>query len=102
MKFNLGNKVHTGPLSRFIGIVKNPLYQVYESILPSSSKEHHQQPLLNHKTSRFIPIATQGDRWQIIITDQDDNECSFIWCLSKQTAPPFENCWMVDAVIRAG
>lgn len=83
LSFNLvaspANKLNTGPLSRFISMVKNPHYSV----------------LLNHKSSKFIPLRADGSVWQISIVDKDGNNSTFVWQLSKQTQGPFKDCWMV-------
>ncbi len=64
------NRLSTGPLARFTHMVHNPLYEV----------------LLNHKSSKFIPLNAQGNLWQIKIVDANDNQCVFQWLLTKQTA----------------
>eukprot|EP01100_Stratorugosa_tubuloviscum_P002220 TRINITY_DN1506_c0_g1_i1.p1 TRINITY_DN1506_c0_g1~~TRINITY_DN1506_c0_g1_i1.p1 ORF type:complete len:127 (-),score=62.34 TRINITY_DN1506_c0_g1_i1:213-593(-) len=79
-----GNKAYTGPLTRFIQMLNNPAYI----------------QLLNFKRSRFEPASSTGETWQITITTQDDSTCVYLWGLSKQTLPPYENCWMTDSVYR--
>jgi len=80
------NKMFTGPLARFIRMVKNPLYA----------------PLLNHQTAYFDPIIiTENQAEQrVTVIDENNNSNVYIFCLSKQTYGPYRNCWMTDSVLR--
>lgn len=60
----------------------NPLYSV----------------MLNYDSIKFIPANSAGTRWRLQITKGGQQSC-FMWSLSKQTAQPFEGCWMTDNVL---
>ncbi|QHT65648.1 DUF4864 domain-containing protein [Rhodocytophaga rosea] len=80
------NKAYTGPLDKFIQLVKNPVYA----------------PLLNFKKCEVNKIHIEGDEAQqiVIITDQTGKKSAFLFSLSKQQNGPYQNCWMTDSVIR--
>ena len=79
------NKRITGPLERFIRLVKNPSYN----------------PLLNHLDADFLDlkinekIAVQD----VIITSSKGKRIGFRFRLSLQQSPDYRNCWMTDAVM---
>ena len=79
------NKTFTGPLERFIRLVKNPSYN----------------PLLNHLDADFLDlkinekIAVQD----VIITSSKGKRIGFRFRLSLQQSPDYRNCWMTDAVM---
>lgn len=79
------NKVQTGPLSRFIMLVKNPAYR----------------PLLNHLDATFINLKVEGNVaiQEVIITTSKGTRKGFRFLLSLQQREPFKDCWMTDAVI---
>eukprot|EP01119_Soliformovum_irregulare_P002585 TRINITY_DN12831_c0_g1_i1.p1 TRINITY_DN12831_c0_g1~~TRINITY_DN12831_c0_g1_i1.p1 ORF type:complete len:156 (-),score=26.22 TRINITY_DN12831_c0_g1_i1:58-525(-) len=77
-----GNRAYTGPLTRFIGMIHNPLYE----------------PLLNHKKAKFSPLNPSGSSWRIEITDHNDQTITYGWGLSMQREEPYANCWMTDSV----
>ena len=81
-----GNKASTGPLAKFIQMVKNPVYR----------------PMLNHRSYTREPIEMFGDiaRQRITIIDAGGKRHVYIFILSKQTEPPYEDCWMTDSVMR--
>jgi hypothetical protein len=80
------NKTYTGPLDRFIQLVKNPVYA----------------PLLNFKKCEVNKIHIEGEEAQqiVIITDQHGKKAAFLFSLSKQKNGPYQHCWMTDSVIR--
>jgi len=80
------NKEVTGPLPRFIELVKNPAYL----------------PLLNHRSASQSPIEIKDDvaRQRVRVIDKDGTPAIFIFILSKQSQAPFVNCWMTDGVER--
>ena len=82
-----GNKASTGLLPRFIRMVKNPAYR----------------PMLNHRSYSREAIETLGDiaRQRVTIVDAGGRRIVYIFVLSKQTEPPYEDCWMTDSVMRA-
>ncbi len=80
------NRKITGPVERFVAMVKNPLYL----------------PLLNHATSEVRKLettATVAER-HVIVTDAEGNRATFVWILSKQPDGPYKDCWMTDSVQR--
>jgi hypothetical protein len=81
-----GNKAYTGPLDRFIQLLKNPAYA----------------PLLNFKKCEVNKIHIEGDEAQqlVIITDQNGRKAAYLFSLSRQQSGPYQNCWMTDSVIR--
>ena len=82
-----GNKRYTGPLDRFIEMVRSAPYD----------------RLLNHISAQYGPVAISGKEAQqmVIIIDADGEEVAFIWVLSQQTHGAFKDCWMTDSVIPA-
>ncbi len=81
-----GNREVTGPLARFIELVKNPLYR----------------PLLNHRRAERGLLKTVGNSAQQKVTlyDKDGRRALFLFTLSKQTDGPYKDCWMTDGVER--
>ena len=79
------NKVQTGPLSRFIMLVKNPAYR----------------PLLNHLDATFLNLKVEGNVaiQEVIITTSKGTRKGFRFLLSLQQGEKFKNCWMTDAVV---
>lgn len=81
------NQSATGPVERFIELVKNPVYSA----------------LLNHRSVRFSEMMVVADsaRQKVTLTDRDGRQATFVFILSKQAGPPCDGCWMTDAVIRS-
>lgn len=79
------NKMFTGPLPRFIRMVKNPLYA----------------PLLDHKTAYFEPIIINEDQAEQVVKvlDENGNTSVYVFRLSRQTKGYYRNCWMTDSVL---
>ena len=69
------NKTVTGPLNRFIRLVKNPAYR----------------PMLNHKRAEFSPIKLAGDQAQqkVTVINQDGEAVVNLWELlaNRQCEP---------------
>ncbi len=80
------NKQITGPLDRFIPMVKSPLYS----------------PLLNHHSAEFGPATVTDDaaKVRVTITDDKGNRAFYVFQLAKQTAGDLAGCWMTDGVMR--
>lgn len=78
------NKRNTGPLARFVKMLKTPPYNA----------------MLNHRSIEFDPIEISGDRatQRIKLTGADGQSTVYIFMLSKQTQAPYQNCWMTDGV----
>ena len=80
------NRRMTGPLPRFIQMLKNPLYKI----------------MLDFERYEAGPIERSGDEAQqrVTLIDAEGNRAIFLWVLSKQKQAPYENCWMTDSVHR--
>lgn len=81
-----GNRESTGPLERFILLVKNPLYQ----------------PMLNHRSSEIQALKTSDEEgaWKVTLIGALGERAVFVFTLSKQQDGPFKDCWMTDGVER--
>ena len=79
------NKVQTGPLSRFIKLVRSPAYS----------------PLLNHLDATFLNLKVEGNVaiQEVIITTSIGTRKGFRFLLSLQQGENYKECWMTDAVI---
>jgi hypothetical protein len=80
------NQSITGPLSNFILLVKNPLYQ----------------PMLNHRSVARGQMKIDGDKAEqrVTLTSATGERAVYIFTLSKQQDGPFKDCWMTDGVER--
>lgn len=78
------NQAVTGPIDRFITMVKRPPYGA----------------LVNHRAASVRPIDMDGQRAALLVTviDRDGRRVHFLWLLSKQADGPQKDCWMTDAV----
>jgi hypothetical protein len=81
------NKQATGPLNRFVRLVKNPSYR----------------PMLNHRAAVYGPMKITGDTatQRVTITGADGSASVYIFELSKQDLPDCQGCWMTDTVVLA-
>lgn len=79
------NKRNTGPLTRFVKMLKAPPYNA----------------MLNHKSVEFDPIEISRDSatQRVKLTGADGQTTVYIFMLSKQTEAPYQNCWMTDGVV---
>ena len=80
------NKKATGPLPRFIEMVRNPAYR----------------PMLNHRGARYGKLKREGNRasQSVILKSSDGNRVGYLFQLSRQTEAPHKDCWMTDSVMR--
>ena len=78
------NKIQTGPLKRFIRLVRNPSYR----------------PLLNHINATFIELNIEEDFavQDVIITTSNGERIGYRFRLSIQKGPLYPGCWMTDSV----
>lgn len=78
------NKVNTGPLEKFTGMVKNKVYGI----------------MVNHVDSEFSEVVLVGnDAYQMVkLTGASGSKVVFAFRLSKQLDGEFEGMWMTDAV----
>ena len=82
-----GNQQVTGPVDRFIPMVKGPAYA----------------PMLNHKTATVREVTLKDDQAAELVTviDAAGHAAYYVFQLSKQhEAGPLKDCWMTDGVIR--
>ena len=79
------NKKQTGPLKRFIRLVRNPSYR----------------PLLNHINATFLELTVEEDFavQDVIITTSNGKRIGYRFRLSIQKGPLYPDCWMTDSVI---
>ncbi|MCK6626411.1 MAG: DUF4864 domain-containing protein [Anaerolineae bacterium] len=80
-----GNKKYTGPLSRFVKMLKAPPYN----------------SMLNYKSAEFDPVKITGNSaiQRVKLVGADGQSIIYIFMLSKQTEAPYQNCWMTDGVM---
>ena len=80
------NQEMTGPLERFIPMVKSPAYA----------------PMLNHKSAEYGKLQVRDDLAQQLVTivDAEGNEAAYVFRLSKQADGDRKGCWLTDGVIR--
>ena len=78
------NKKQTGPLKRFIGLVRNPSYR----------------PLLNHINATFLELTVEEvfAVQDVIITPYNGERIGYRFRLSIQKGPLYPGCWMTDSV----
>jgi len=80
------NKAMTGPLERFIPLVKNPLYV---SLINPSSIEYGTPTEDNGRASLVVTVMGEAGE-----------KIHYRFVLSRQNAAPFTDCWMTDGVQR--
>jgi len=80
------NRRQTGPLERFVAMVKGPAYQ----------------PMLNHTRATYEPVERNGDvaRQIVRILGRDGQWVTYTFVLRRQELAPYEDCWMTEAVLR--
>ncbi len=78
------NKKQTGPLKRFISLVRNPSYR----------------PLLNHINATFLELTVEEvfAVQDVIITTSNGKRIGYRFRLSIQKGPLYPGCWMTDSV----
>ena len=78
------NKVNTGPLDRFIRMVKGPPYGI----------------MVDHASSEFSEVVLTGDTaYQMVrLSATDGRTVVFAFRLSRQQDGEFRDMWMTDAV----
>ena len=81
-----GNQQATGPVERFIPMVKSPQYA----------------PLVNSQTNEVRELQVDGDTAAelAVVTDANGDKAFYIFQLSKQADGDLKNCWMTDGVMR--
>ena len=78
------NKKQTGPLKRFISLVRNPSYR----------------PLLNHINATVLELTVEEvfAVQDVIITTYNGERIGYRFRLSIQKGPLYPGCWMTDSV----
>ena len=81
------NKMYTGPLSRFIRMLKNPLYA----------------SMLNHVRAEFAEIVIEGNQAEqrVTLIEANQEATIYIFRLSKQQHGSYTGCWMTDSVLKS-
>lgn len=79
------NKSATGPLERFKTLFDNATYA----------------PMIGHISAEYSEVEIDDDvaRMGVILTTADGNRVGYLFQLTKQSSPPYEGCWMTDAVV---
>ena len=79
------NKIQTGPLKRFIRLVRNPSYR----------------HLLNHINATFLELTVEEDFavQEVVITTSNGERIGYRFRLSIQKGPVYTGCWMTDSVV---
>lgn len=80
------NRSLTGPLDRFVELVKTPEYR----------------PMLNHRRAEPGPLITSGDlaEQRVLITTAAGDQVSYVFVLSRQREGAYAGCWMTEGVLR--
>jgi hypothetical protein len=78
------NHAATGPVERFVAMVKRPPYGA----------------LVNHRSARAKPLDLDDARAVSLVrvVGQDGRRLFFAWQLSRQTEGALKDCWMTDGV----
>lgn len=80
------NRSITGPLDRFVELVKTPEYS----------------PMLNHRRAEPGPLVTSGDlaEQRVVITTAAGERVSYVFVLARQRSGAYADCWMTEGVLR--
>lgn len=78
------NRSQTGPLERFT--------QMLRAGYPE---------LLGHRAAKLSPTVIEGDQafQGVELTARDGSSHRYVFLLSRQSAVPFQDCWMTDSVL---
>ncbi len=82
-----GNRAATGPITRFIQLVKSPAYAA----------------LLSHVSADVREVEAQGDDAVelVTLTNPDGERAYYLFKMARETAAgPTHGCWVTDGVIR--
>ena len=79
------NKRQTGPLKRFVMLVRSPSYS----------------PLLNHTNATFLELTIEDNFaiQDVVITTSEGKRIGYRFRLSIQKGNVYPECWMTDSVI---
>lgn len=81
-----GNREVTGPLPRFIAMVKNPVYR----------------PMINHRKAEYGEPASREGRQMIpvLLTARDGTKAAYVFIVGPQDVEGCSGCWMTEGVFR--
>ena len=81
-----GNKEATGPLPRFIELVKNPVYR----------------PMINHIEAEYGESVRNKGRTllPVMLTAADGSKAGYVFILGQQDTSSCQGCWMTESVMR--
>ena len=79
------NRRATGPLDRFRTLFDTPMYG----------------PMIDHTAAQFSDVQREDNRARVgvILTTSAGERVGYLFQLTLQQSPPYEDCWMTDAVI---
>jgi hypothetical protein len=79
------NKELTGPLEKFVSILKSPAYS----------------PMVNNLSSSIVGSQIEGDHAKVAmkVTPEKGPQLTYLFVLSKQHEGEFTDCWMTDSVV---
>ena len=79
------NRLQTGPLERFAGMLRSPAYRI----------------MLDYDTVHYFPLLVEGDlAVQRVILSRNGEVEAFDFVLRRQRGGPYEDCWMTESVLR--
>ena len=80
------NKEATGPLDKFVQLVKSAAYR----------------PMLNHRSAALKTLQQSDElaHLKATLVDAQGTTVVYVFILSKQHDAPYQDCWMTDAVLR--
>jgi len=78
------NQAVTGPVERFIPMVKSPAYRA----------------LVNHKGAKVGKVERKDDQAAalVLVIDSNGDGAYYVWHLSRQKDGAHKDCWMTDGV----
>jgi hypothetical protein len=81
-----GNKESTGPLPRFIELVKNPVYL----------------PMIDHTNAEYGRPKSEDGREMIpvLLTARDGGKAAYVFMVGQHEVGECEGCWMTEGVHR--
>ena len=79
------NRRATGPLDRFVGMVRGPRYA----------------PMIDHVEATSGPVERDGDtaEQRVTLTGPDGRTVTYLFGLSRASDGPYEGCWLTDSVL---
>lgn len=80
-----GNRRATGPLDRFVRMVRGPQYA----------------PMIDHVEAVTGPVERQGDRatQRVTLTGPDGRTVTYRFDLSRHSGGDLDGCWLTDSVL---